>query len=106
MSRERNDSESSDRHDYLVKLRGVPHSANKEDIRKFLHRNSTNFFDQLSVEREFLLLACAVVTVHLFDSSENTSGDCLVNLESEADVTDALKNSGRYLDNKTIEGRR
>ena len=106
MSRERNDSESSDQHDYLVKLRGIPPSTSKEDIRKFLHRKLDLFFNRLSTELESLFLACAIVTVHLFDTTENTSAECLVDLESEVDVTDALKNSGRYLDDKPIEGER
>jgi hypothetical protein len=45
MSRERdgsddrnNNNKSSRNHDYLVKLCGVFHSSNKDDIKKFLYR--------------------------------------------------------------------
>lgn len=33
-----NKSSSSRRHDYLVKLRGISPSSNKDAIKKFLHR--------------------------------------------------------------------
>lgn len=47
MSRERDDSDDrnnnnnnklSHHHDYLVKLRGISSSTNKDDIKKFLYR--------------------------------------------------------------------
>jgi hypothetical protein len=44
MSRERDGSDdrsnnkSSRHHDYLVKLRGISSSSNKDDIKKFLYR--------------------------------------------------------------------
>ncbi len=37
-SDDRNNNKSSRHHDYLVKLRGISSSSNKEDIKKFLHR--------------------------------------------------------------------
>jgi hypothetical protein len=36
--RDRNSSKSSRNHDYLIKLRGIPYSSNKDSIKKFLHR--------------------------------------------------------------------
>ncbi len=47
MSRERDGSDdrsnnrSSRHHDYLVKLRGISPSSNKDDIKKFLYRKLT-----------------------------------------------------------------
>jgi hypothetical protein len=37
-SDDRNNNKSSRHHDYLVKLCGVFHSSNKDDIKKFLYR--------------------------------------------------------------------
>ncbi len=36
--RDRNSSRSSRNHEYLIKLRGIPYTSNKDDIKKFLHR--------------------------------------------------------------------
>lgn len=52
-----------------------------------------------------ILLACRVVNVHLFDNSGASSSECFVDLDSEIDLKDALKKSGSYSDNKTIEGK-
>jgi hypothetical protein len=50
-SDDRNNNKSSrHHHDYLIKLRGIPSSLNKDDIKKFLYRklsfiiNSTRTF--------------------------------------------------------------
>jgi len=37
-SDDRNNNKSSRHHDYLVKLRGMSCSSNKDDIKKFLYR--------------------------------------------------------------------
>jgi hypothetical protein len=52
----------------------------------------------------YILLACRVIAVHLFDNSSTSSNECFVDLGSEIDVKDALKKSGSHLDKKSIEG--
>jgi hypothetical protein len=37
-SGDRNNNKSSRHHDYIVKLRGISNSINKDDIKKFLYR--------------------------------------------------------------------
>ena len=52
------------------------------------------------------VLACHVTVVHLFDINHNniSSHECLVELEFESDVKDALKRSSECIDRKEIEG--
>lgn len=52
-----------------------------------------------------IFIACRVVAVHFFDNSSTSTPECFVDLDSEADVKDALKKSGSHLDNKHIEGK-
>ncbi|CAF0784291.1 unnamed protein product [Adineta steineri] len=83
-SDDRSNSKSSRHHDYLVKLSGIPYSTTKDDIKRFLQ-------------------PCHITTIHLFEDNDNPSNECFVELESEVDVTDALKKSGVYLDKKYVE---
>ncbi|CAF3561619.1 unnamed protein product [Rotaria sordida] len=90
MSRERDrqDDRSSSKslrsHDYLIKLRGIPYSSNKDDIKKFLY-------------------PCRIDTIHLFNNRVGSSGECLVDLESETDVKDALRKTNQFIGNRYIE---
>jgi hypothetical protein len=51
-----------------------------------------------------ILTACRVVTVHLFDDNNSSSGECLVDLESESDVKDALQKTRQCMGKRYIEG--
>ncbi|CAF3777142.1 unnamed protein product [Rotaria socialis] len=81
---DRTSSKSSRNHDYLIKLRGIPYSSTKDDIKKFLH-------------------PCRIDTIHLFNNRGSSSDECLVDLELEADVKDALKKSNQLMGNRYIE---
>ncbi|CAF4446163.1 unnamed protein product, partial [Rotaria magnacalcarata] len=72
---DRSKSRSPSRHDFLVKLHGLSHSSNRDDIKKFLY-------------------PCRIDALHLFDNNGISSSDCFVDLESETDVKDALKKTG------------
>ncbi|CAF1038867.1 unnamed protein product [Rotaria sp. Silwood1] len=90
MSRERDrqDDRSSSKtlrnHDYLIKLRGIPYSSTKDDIKKFLY-------------------PCRIDTLHLFNNRVSSSGECLVDLESETDVKNALRKTNQFIGNRYIE---
>ncbi|CAF0817598.1 unnamed protein product [Adineta steineri] len=84
MSRDRSHSRLSHDHDYLIKLRGIPYSSTKDDIKDFLS-------------------PCRIITIHLSNENDNSSGECLVDLESENDVKDALKKSNEYMGSRYIE---
>lgn len=100
--RDRNSSRSSRHHDYLIKLRGIPYSSNKDDIKKFLSRK-ISFFN-LNKIISLIYLACRIITIHLFSNNGNSSSECLVDLESETDVKDALKKTNSSMGNRYIEG--
>ncbi|CAF0864583.1 unnamed protein product [Adineta ricciae] len=87
-SEERQDSRSPRQGEYFVRLYGLSSSASKEDVKKFLS-------------------PCHVTVVHLFDINHNNTSslECLVELEFESDVKDALKRSGECIDRKEIEVR-
>lgn len=52
-----------------------------------------------------IILACRIVTIHLFNNNENISGECLVDLESENDVKDALKKTNTTIANRYVESK-
>ncbi|CAF4047739.1 unnamed protein product [Rotaria sp. Silwood2] len=81
---DRNGSKSLRSHDYLIKLRGIPYSSTKDDIKKFLY-------------------PCRIDTIHLFNNRVSSSGECLVDLESETDVKDALRKTKQFIGNRYIE---
>jgi hypothetical protein len=49
--------------------------------------------------------ACRITTIHLFSNNGNSSGECLVDLESEIDVKDALKKTNQFIGSRYIEGK-
>lgn len=49
-------------------------------------------------------LACAIVTIHLFENNGEIHNECVVELETDVDVEDAKDKSGQYLGDKTIDG--
>jgi len=110
MSRDtdRSSRKSSASHEYLVKLIGLSNSTTKDDIRKFLSRKSFLLIHfQLNKVNLFVYLACHIVTIHLFNNNNNghSSDQCLVDLESESDVRNALKKNQSTLANRSIESR-
>ncbi|UJR23540.1 hypothetical protein I4U23_026529 [Adineta vaga] len=79
-----NNNRSSRYHDYLIKLRGISCSSTKDDIKKFLH-------------------PCRIVNIYLFNNKDKSSGECLVDLQSETDVRNALEKTNQYLESRYIE---
>lgn len=49
------------------------------------------------------VLACRIDTIHLFNNHGNSSDECLVDLETEIDVKNALKKTNQLVKNKYIE---
>jgi hypothetical protein len=49
--------------------------------------------------------ACRIVTIHLFSNNETSSGECLVDLESENDVKDALRKNNSSIGNRYVESK-
>lgn len=53
-----------------------------------------------------IFIACRIAAIHLFSNNDNSLGECLVEVESETDVRDALKKSNQYLGSRhIIEGK-
>ncbi|CAF0891088.1 unnamed protein product [Adineta ricciae] len=74
----------SHHHNFLIKLRGIPNSVTKDDVKKFLY-------------------PCRIVSIYLFDNKDKSSSECMIDLESEADVRKALEKSDQYMGNRCIE---
>lgn len=64
------------------------------------HPSFSGFIERLSA---FVLLACHSLTI-LFVDNGNSSAECFVDLESEADLRNVLKKSNSTIGNRPIEG--
>ena len=108
MSRDldRQSSRSSRPHDFLIKLRGIPFTSTKEDIKRFLSRQLILTVCVPISDQTFSFTACRHVAIHLFSNSGSSSGECLVDLQSDADVRDALNKDREFMGKRYIEGKR
>jgi len=52
-----------------------------------------------------IFLACRINTIHLFNNDGHSSGECLVDLESENDVKEALRKTNQSMGKRYIEGK-